>query len=112
MLWGNLFCVNSRVVIGSHVLISGECYLSDISAPVPPMDRLFEERTGPGGDDPSIEIGDNCWIGIRCALLKGAKLGEGVIVGAGTVIDFEVPAFAIVAGNPAQIVGWARSAGS
>jgi acetyltransferase-like isoleucine patch superfamily enzyme len=41
-------------------------------------------------------------------LLPGARLGDGVIVGAGAVVDFEVPPYAVVAGNPARIVSWAR----
>jgi acetyltransferase-like isoleucine patch superfamily enzyme len=36
------------------------------------------------------------------------SIGEGAIVGAGAVVDFEIPPFAIVAGNPARIVGWAK----
>ncbi len=108
MLWSNLFCVNSRVVIGDHVLISGECYIADSFAPVPPDDPLFFE-TSASDDEPSVVIGDNCWIGIRSTLLRGARLGEGVIVGAGSVVDFEVPPFAIVAGNPAKVVGWASA---
>jgi acetyltransferase-like isoleucine patch superfamily enzyme len=45
------------------------------------------------------------WIGARAVLLKGTQLGKGSIVGAGTVVDFEVPAYSIVAGNPARVVG-------
>ena len=44
-------------------------------------------------------------------LLSGARLGKGVIVGAGAVVDFCVPDYAIVAGNPARVVGWARPEG-
>lgn len=106
MLWGNIFSANSRIVVGSHCLISGECYLSDTPTPIPTTDMDY--RPEPPGEDPSVIIGDNCWIGIRSALLKGARLGEGVIVGAGTVVDFEVPPFSIVAGNPAGIVGSAK----
>lgn len=102
---GGMFCSNSRVVIGNHVLISGECYISDSSAPVPPSDPRYALAPS---DEISIEIGDNCWIGIRSTLLRGARLGEGVIVGAGTVVDFEVPDFGIVAGNPARVVGMAK----
>jgi acetyltransferase-like isoleucine patch superfamily enzyme len=41
-------------------------------------------------------------------LLSGVRIGEGAIVGAAVVVDFEVPPFAIVAGNPLRIVGWAK----
>ena len=105
MIWGSMFCANSHVSVGSHVLLSGECYVSDADAPVPPGDPSYRAAPSP---EVTVEIGDNCWIGVRCTLLRGARLGTGVIVGAGTVVDFEVPDFAIVAGNPARIVGWAK----
>jgi acetyltransferase-like isoleucine patch superfamily enzyme len=58
-------------------------------------------------NDPAttISIGRNSWIGERAVLHGGAQLGEGAIVGAFAVVDFQVPDFAIVAGNPARIVG-------
>lgn len=105
VLWQNVISVNTKVQIGNHCLIAGECYISDRTWPVPPTDPAYDP---PDDDEPSIVLGDNCWIATRCALLKGARLGEGVIVGAGCVIDFEVPPFAIVAGNPAKIVAWAK----
>jgi acetyltransferase-like isoleucine patch superfamily enzyme len=41
-------------------------------------------------------------------LLRGARIGPGAVVGAGAVVDFQVPAGAVVAGNPARIVAWAN----
>jgi acetyltransferase-like isoleucine patch superfamily enzyme len=41
-------------------------------------------------------------------LLAGARLGEGAVVGAGAVVNFEVPAFATVTGNPARVIGSRR----
>ncbi len=56
---------------------------------------------GPG---PDTVVGHDCWIGQGARILPGARLGHGVIVGAGAVVSGAVPDFAIVAGNPAQIV--------
>jgi hypothetical protein len=49
--------------------------------------------------DTEIVIGDNAWIGSRAILLPGARSGEGAIIGAAAVIEFEVPVFAIAAGQ-------------
>lgn len=54
---------------------------------------------------PCIRLGDDVWIGAGAVLLRGARIGNGAIVGAGAVVDFEVPAGAVVAGNPARVVG-------
>ncbi len=44
----------------------------------------------------SIEIGDNCWIGANVIILKGSKIGNHVVIGAGTVIKGEVPDYTVV----------------
>ncbi|MBP8291359.1 MAG: hypothetical protein KAX65_01225 [Caldilineaceae bacterium] len=53
----------------------------------------------------SIYIGENAWIGARAIVLGGAHIGAGSIVGAGAVVDFLVPPYSVVAGNPARVVG-------
>ena len=45
-------------------------------------------------------------------LTSGARLGAGAVVGAAAVVDFEVPPYAVVAGNPARIVGYACECGA
>jgi acetyltransferase-like isoleucine patch superfamily enzyme len=52
----------------------------------------------------SILIKRGAWIGARSVILKGVTIGEGAIIGAGAVVTCNVPAWHIVAGNPAQIV--------
>lgn len=57
-------------------------------------------------DRHSVEIGENVWIGGNVILLPGAKLEEGVVVGAGSVISKVIPAYSIVVGNPCKVVGF------
>ncbi|QHQ34736.1 CatB-related O-acetyltransferase [Algicella marina] len=49
-------------------------------------------------------IGNDCWLGREAMILPGARLGNGVIVGARAVVSGEVPDYAIVAGNPGKVV--------
>jgi len=44
----------------------------------------------------SVEIGENCWVGTNAVLLKGAKIGNNSVIGAGCVISGEIPAKSIV----------------
>ncbi|PKQ68752.1 galactoside O-acetyltransferase [Labilibaculum manganireducens] len=55
-------------------------------------------------DSVPITVKKNAWIGMNCIILKGVTIGEGAIVGAGSVVTKDVPAWSIVAGNPAKIV--------
>jgi galactoside O-acetyltransferase len=52
----------------------------------------------------SILIKDKAWIGFNCIILKGVTIGEGAVVGAGSVVTQDVPDFTIVAGNPATVI--------
>lgn len=51
-----------------------------------------------------IVICDDAWIGMNCIILKGVTIGEGAVVGAGSVVTKNVPAWTVVAGNPAKVV--------
>lgn len=53
---------------------------------------------------PDTIIGNDVWIGTGTTILPGARIGDGVIIGAGSVVRGEIPPFSIVAGNPAQII--------
>lgn len=51
-----------------------------------------------------IKICSNAWIGMNCIILKGVTIGEGAIVGAGSVVTRDVPSWTVVGGNPAKII--------
>lgn len=51
-----------------------------------------------------VIIGDDCWIGESAIILPGVTIGNGVVIGAGAVVRKDVPAYAVVIGNPAQII--------
>ncbi len=49
-----------------------------------------------------IKIGNDVWIGCNAVILGGVEVGDGAVVGAGAVVTKDVPAYTIVAGNPAK----------
>ena len=49
-------------------------------------------------------VGNDVWIGARVLILKGITIGDGAVVAAGSVVTRDVPAKALVAGNPARII--------
>ena len=50
-----------------------------------------------------LVIGHDVWIGYRATLLAGISVGHGAVIGAASVVASDVPAYAIVAGNPARV---------
>ena len=57
-----------------------------------------------GRDKVDTYIGKQCIIGYAAIILPGVKLGDNVIVGAGSVVSRDIPSNCIVAGNPAKII--------
>lgn len=51
-----------------------------------------------------VKIGDNVWIGADCTILPGVTIGDGAIVGAGSVVTKDIPSNTIAVGNPARVI--------
>ncbi|MGN6285701.1 MAG: acyltransferase [Afipia sp.] len=51
-----------------------------------------------------VRICRGAWIGARSIILKGVTIGEGAIIGAGSVVAADVPPFTIAGGNPARVI--------
>jgi len=62
-----------------------------------------EGRTSPyaRGD---VVIGNDVWLGTHSLILSGVTIGDGAVVGAGSVVAKDVPPYAIAAGSPARVV--------
>lgn len=84
------------LVIGDRVLISEGAILYT-------HDHGLDPRSKPRLC--AKKIGTDVWIGARAIILPGCRhIGAGAIIGAGAVVTQDVPAGAIVAGNPARII--------
>lgn len=65
---------------------------------------LFEEWNRDAISKGAINIGNDVWIGTRALVLSGVTIGDGAVVGAGSVVTRDVLPYSIVAGAPADIV--------
>lgn len=90
------------VTIGDWCLIS-DCDISDSDfhnlAP-----RSRHHRPASEAAFAPVVLGRNVWVGARAMVLKGVRVGDDSVVGAGAVVRDDVPAGVVVAGNPAQVV--------
>lgn len=64
---------------------------------IPMIDQGFE-------NEKPVTIEDDVWIGGRVTILPGVTVHQGAILGAGSVVTKDVPPYAIVGGNPAEII--------
>ena len=98
------FHIGSSVRIGKHCLIAGGVRVFDLDGhPLDADRRQAGEPTPPEAVRPVV-IGDNVWIGTGAIILKGVKVGDRSIIGAGSVVTGDVPPDTVVAGNPARVV--------
>ncbi len=96
--------IAQRITIGKNTNISGSTRIFDSSGhPADAAARRNHEP--PSADDVRpVTIGDDVWIGKNCLVFPGVRIGNGAIVSAGSVVRKHVPPYAVVAGNPAQVV--------
>lgn len=87
-----------RIVIGDDCMVAAGAYITDAD-----WHGLYD-RTHEGGARAPVILGNNVWIGEGACVLKGVTIGENSVVGARAVVAENVPANAVVAGNPARVV--------
>lgn len=102
--YSHITCTN-KITIGNHCLTGKWVTISDNNhgdsskeaLQLPPSQREMISK-GP------VIIEDNVWIGDKATVLSGVSIGKGAIVAANAVVTKDVPAFCVVAGNPAKII--------
>ncbi len=99
-----IFVIAKAITVGKHCNISGSTTIFDSSGH--PSDPVARRRHEPPPADQvrPVTIGDDVWIGKGCILFPGVRIGDCAIVSAGSVVRRHVPPYAVVAGNPAQVV--------
>ena len=78
-----------------HKILSASYHTTDTSIINPAADPLVHHQ---------MTIGNDVWVGANAQLLGGIHIGNGAVIGAGTVIAKDVPPYAVVVGNPARII--------
>jgi acetyltransferase-like isoleucine patch superfamily enzyme len=64
----------------------------------------FHHLSFPQVEKCDVVIGNDVWIGMDATILSGVKISDGAIIGANSVVTKDVPAYSIVAGNPARLI--------
>jgi len=91
-----------------EILLGGGHRLDWVSTyPFAALPGLWPGVDAPGDYHASrgdVVIGSDVWLGSGCLILSGVTIGHGAVVAAHAVVSRDVPAYAVVAGNPARVV--------
>lgn len=89
-----------KISIGDNVMIAANSYIVN-------NDHEIYENLSPklsGHITRDIVIEDNVWIGANCIILKGVKIHEGAIIGAGSIVTKDVNPYSVNVGNPCKTI--------
>ena len=92
--YGTQILAHEKIEIGSGCMLSWDILIMDSN-----MHTIVGSKT-----HKPIQIKDNVWIACRATILRGVKIGEGAIIGAGSVVVKDVPIQTISGGNPAKAI--------
>jgi acetyltransferase-like isoleucine patch superfamily enzyme len=99
---------STGLAIATHepgeITIGEDCMFSEeVRMDVSDVHPIYDAKTGERLNPPKpIVIGDRVWLATRVLVMKGAEIGDGTIVGAGSIVVGKLPAGCIAAGSPAR----------
>lgn len=96
---GCIFDLSAKIIINDHVNIGPQTMIITGSHAIGnSANRLGDIYAA------DVEIGQGVWIGARCTILPGVKIGDGAVIAAGALIKEDVPSNSIVGGVPAKVI--------
>lgn len=87
------------VTIGNHVFIGPDVGIYTVRHALLP-----DQRNAGIMQSLPVTIHDNVWIGGHATLLPGVTIGQGAVIGAGSVVTHDIPPQVVAAGNPCRVL--------
>ena len=98
---GQINAYLGSIHIGRGVEIAPNCAFYAYDHGLAPDRPIREQPLETKGD---IVIEDHAWLGVGVIVLSGVRIGKGAVIGAGSVVNKDIPDNAIAVGNPARVI--------
>lgn len=87
--------------IGNKTRIANNVTIYAFNHGMAPNEAIYKQKASSKG----VYIGSDVWIGAQVGIVDGVNIGDHAVIGMGAIITKDIPKWAIVAGNPSQIIG-------
>ncbi|MGC6426474.1 MAG: acyltransferase [Akkermansiaceae bacterium] len=95
---GSRIIASAEIKIGESSLVGAGCLICDSDMHEVPLLSQNAIQIAP------IKIGQRVFIGANTTILKGVTIGDGTVIGAGSVVVHDIPENVLAAGNPAKVI--------
>lgn len=96
----NLTCVDdTHIYVGDYTMIGPNVTIASAGHPIQP-----ELREKGYQYNMPVHIGRNCWLGAGVIIVPGVTIGDNVVVGAGSVVNKDLPSNVVAVGNPCKVL--------
>lgn len=89
----------AEVRIGDRVMFGPNVQIYATTHPLDPVERATGKEFSA-----AVTIGDDCWIGGGAIILAGVNIGKGSVIGAGSLVNKDIPEGMVAAGNPCRVI--------
>jgi serine acetyltransferase len=95
-----IIAAKNRIEIGDYTVIAPRCYFVDHEHGFASSDVILNQQSVLK----EIHVGRDCYFGANTVVTAGVRIGDGAIIGAGSVVTRDIPEYEVWAGSPARFV--------
>ncbi|QDF67748.1 acyltransferase [Shewanella sp. SNU WT4] len=89
------------IIIGDQTRIANQVTIYAFNHGMAPNAPIYQQKSNSCG----VIIGKDVWIGAQAGIVDGVTIGDHAVIAMGCMVSKDVPAYAIMAGNPARMIG-------
>jgi len=99
--FGTRCMIQSHTKIGNNVIMGPDVKIYSRNHRFSTLETPIQYQ---GKIQKNTSIGSDVWIGANTVILPGVQIGDHAVIGAGSIVTKDVPPYAVIGGNPAEII--------